>query len=97
LRLSDQRGSFNGTEHWLIGGDAGYPTGYGDTVLPVASNGDWAWYARSFTMEAAATFVIIEDENHAAGTADFDTIQLLAGACPAAPAPACTAPPASCP
>jgi len=65
-------------------------------ITPVTSNGEWAWYAKPFTMEAAATFVILEDENHAGGTADFDTIQLLAGDCPAAPAPACTAPSPSC-
>jgi fibronectin type 3 domain-containing protein len=96
VRVADANGSLIGAEHWLIGGDAGYPTGYGDTVTPVTSNGDWAWYAKPFTMDAHATFVVLEDENHAAGTADFDTIQLVAGACPAAPVAACTAPAATC-
>ena len=96
VRVSDANGSLIGAEHWLIGGDAGYPTGYGDTVTPVTSNGEWAWYAKPFTMDAYTTFVVLEDENHAGGTADFDTIELVAGNCPAAPVAACMPPATTC-
>jgi fibronectin type 3 domain-containing protein len=96
IQLSDINGNLAGQEHWLIG-QAGYPTNYGDTVTAVTSNGAWAWYAKPFTMEAGATAVVLKDENNAGGTADFDTIELLPGDCPAPPATACAAPAPNCP
>ena len=96
IQLSDINGNLAGTEHWLIG-QASYPTGYGDTVTPVTSTGDWAWYAKAFTMETGATAVVVKDENNGGGTADFDTIELIPGACPAPPAAACAAPATNCP
>ncbi|MBS2031111.1 MAG: hypothetical protein JST54_24630, partial [Deltaproteobacteria bacterium] len=80
-----------GDEHWLIG-HTGYLTGFagGDTVAAVASDGTWHWYAKSFTMPnyGNPTRIVIKDElftGGAAGSADFDDIELIHGNCPQLP------------
>jgi hypothetical protein len=85
------------TEHWLIG-LTGYTTGFpnNDTVTPVTPDGNWAWYAKSFTVDAGTSFLVIKDENFLTGAADFDMIQLYAGACPGAPTTTCGAPASNC-
>jgi hypothetical protein len=90
IQISDAAGDLIGAEHWLIGFQ-GYTTGYAnnDLVTPVTSDGNWAWYTKSFTMDAGASDVVFKDENFGNGAADFDTIQLFAGACPAAPTSTC--------
>jgi hypothetical protein len=97
MELSDPAGDRSGEEHWLIG-LSGYTTGYpnSDTVTTVTSDGNWAWYAKSFSMDAVASYIILKDENFGTGTADFDMIQLFAGACPPAPTSVCAAPSPSC-
>ena len=40
--------------------------------------------------------IVIKDENFSSASADFDMIQLYAGACPAAPASVCAAPVPNC-
>jgi hypothetical protein len=86
-----------GAENWLIGQPC-FPTGFGQPVAPVTSNGEWRWYAREFTMPAITHVVLQLElwEGGAAGTADFDQIQLLEGPCPqTAPVAVCSA--VSCP
>jgi hypothetical protein len=98
IQVSDAAGNLTGMEHWLMG-LSGYTTGYpgNDTVTPVNSDGNWAFYTKSFTMDAGASDVVIKDENFGSGASDFDQIQLWAGACPAAaPASLCAAPAATC-
>ena len=100
IEISDAAGNLSGTEHWLIG-LSGYTTGYGDTVTPITSDGNWAFYAKSFTMDPLTSDVVIKDENFGNGSSDFDQIQLWAGACPPVPTSLCAAPqpicqPASC-
>lgn len=97
IQLSDASGTPTGSEHWLIG-MPGYTTGYanGDTVAPVTSTGDWGYYAKSFTMDAAVSDVVLKDENFGTGAADFDLVQLWAGACPVAPSATCAAPAPAC-
>ena len=50
IQVSDAAGNLTGPEHWLIGLD-GYTTGYpnNDVVTTVTSDGNWAWYAKSFS------------------------------------------------
>ena len=96
VQVSDINGNVTGAEHWLMG-DAGTGTGYGDTVAPVTANSDWAWYAKAFSVDAGASAVVLKDENHAGGTADFDTIQLLLGSCAGPPSTLCGALATSCP
>jgi hypothetical protein len=97
VQVSDAAGNLTGAEHWLMGLD-GYTTGYpnNDVVKTVTSDGNWSWYAKSFSMDAGAGDVVIKDENFGGGAADFDMIQLYAGTCPAAPASACAAPVPNC-
>ncbi len=96
IQLADGSGNL-GTEHWLIG-LSGYTTNYGtdDTVTPVTEDGNWAWYSKSFTMDAGASAVVVKDETFTGGAADFDMIQLFAGQCPAPPTALCAAPASSC-
>jgi hypothetical protein len=97
IQMSDAAGTLTGVEHWLIG-MPGYTTGYpnNDTVTPVTSDGNWAYYAKSFTMDSGASDVVVKDENFGNGESDFDMIQLWAGACPAAPTTLCAAPAPTC-
>jgi len=97
LQVSDAAGDLTGAEHWLMGLD-GYTTGYAnnDVVDTVISDGNWGWYAKAFTMDAGAGDIVLKDENFGSGAADFDLIQLYAGACPAAPPSVCAAPTPSC-
>jgi hypothetical protein len=97
MEIADAAGTLSHDEHWLIG-MPGYATGYpnGDLVAPVMANGEWAYYAKSFTMDAATSDIVLTDENFGSGAADFDLIQLWAGACPAAPTSTCAAPVAAC-
>ncbi len=97
FQVSGPGGNFTGMEHWLIG-LAGYTTGYpgNDTVTPVTSDGNWAYYSKAFTMDAGTSDVVLKDENFGSGAADFDQIQLWAGACPPAPTSLCAAPPSVC-
>jgi hypothetical protein len=97
IQISDAAGNLGGQEHWLMGLD-GYTTGYpnNDLVKTVISDGNWGWYAKSFTMDVGASDVIIKNENFGTGAADFDLIQLYAGVCPAAPATVCAAPVPNC-
>ncbi len=97
IQISDAAGNFAGVEHWLIG-MPGYTTGYAnnDTVTPVVSDGNWGYYAKSFTMDAGTSDVLIKDENFGSGESDFDVVQLWAGACPSAPTSICAAPSPSC-
>jgi len=97
MQVSDAGGGLIGMEHWLIG-LPGYTTGYpgNDTVTPVTSDGNWAFYSKSFQMDAGTSHVVLKDENFGSGAADFDQIQLWAGACPPAPAGLCAAPPSTC-
>jgi Thrombospondin type 3 repeat len=97
IQISDAAGNPTGGEHWLIG-LPGYTTGYpaNDTVTPVVSDGNWAYTSKSFTMDARTSDIVIKDENFGSGDADFDQIQLWAGACPAAPTDLCAAPTPSC-
>jgi hypothetical protein len=87
INLSDAAGA-PGAEHWLIG-RAPYGTNYtGLGVVDAPSDAAWHWLAAPFTVEATAQFVVIKNELFsagAAGTADFDEIQLWEGACPSAP------------
>ncbi|MFO0609102.1 MAG: MXAN_6577-like cysteine-rich protein, partial [Polyangiales bacterium] len=86
-----------GAEHWLIGQPC-FSNGFGGSVAPVTSDGQWRWYAREFTAPAATTHVLIELEiwdGGAVGTADFDQVQLLEGPCPQLP-PATVCTPATC-
>jgi hypothetical protein len=64
--------------------------------MTVTSDGNWSWYAKSFTMDSGAGDIVLKDENFGSGAADFDMIQLYAGACPAAPASVCAAPVPNC-
>jgi hypothetical protein len=69
-----------GLVHWLMGSD-----GFGATT-PVTSDGQWHWNAASFN--APASFILVVDElfsGGAAGSADFDDIELWNGSCPGAP------------
>jgi hypothetical protein len=97
IQISDAVGNTIGVEHWLMG-LSGYTSGFpgNDTVTPVNSDGNWAFYTKAFTMDAGTSHVVIKDENFGAGSSDFDQIQLWAGACPAAPASVCAAPPSMC-
>jgi hypothetical protein len=97
IQISDAAGDLLGAEHWLMG-LAGYTTGYpdNDVVTTVTSDGNWGWYAKAFTMDAGAGDVVIKDENFSSGSADFDLIQLYAGACPDAPTSVCAAPVPEC-
>jgi hypothetical protein len=97
MEIADAAGTLSHDEHWLIG-MPGYATGYpnGDLVAPVIANGEWAYYAKSFTMDAATSDIVLKDENFGSGAADFDLIQLWAGACPAAPTSTCAAPVPAC-
>ncbi|HXJ22657.1 MAG TPA: hypothetical protein VMT03_20740 [Polyangia bacterium] len=97
FQISSASGNPTGAEHWLIG-LPGYTTGYpgNDTVAGVTSDGNWAYYSKSFTMDAGTSDVVLKDENFGSGAADFDQIQLWAGACPAAPTSLCAAPAPSC-
>jgi hypothetical protein len=97
MQVSDAAGDLTGSEHWLMG-LGGYTTGYpnNDVVTTVATDGNWRWYAKSFTVDAGASDIVLKDENFGSGSADFDLIQLYAGACPAAPTSVCAAPTASC-
>ncbi len=97
IELSSAAGVRNGIEHWLIG-LSGYNTGYpnSDTVTPIVSDGNWAWYTKSFSMDASASDIVIKDENFGGGAADFDMIQLFAGACPGAPTSVCASPVPNC-
>jgi hypothetical protein len=97
IQISDAAGTPISTEHWLIG-FPGYTTNYpnNDLVTPVTSDGNWAWYTKSFTMDAIASYIVVKDENFGTGAADFDTIQLFAGACPAAPTATCAAAAPNC-
>jgi hypothetical protein len=97
IQVSDAAGDLTGAEHWLMGLE-GYTTGYAnnDVVDTVTSDGNWGWYAKAFTMDAGAGDIVIKDENFSSGSADFDLIQLYAGACPAAPPSVCAAPAPSC-
>lgn len=87
INLVDAAGTLD-AEHWLIG-RAPYATNYaGLTVVDVPADGAWHWLAAPFTFESTAQFVVIKDELFlagAAGSADFDDIQLWQGACPATP------------
>ncbi|HLK88947.1 MAG TPA: hypothetical protein VKZ18_03580 [Polyangia bacterium] len=95
IQDSDAQGNL-GTEHWLIG-LTGYNTGYpNDVVTPVVPDGNWAWFAKPFTADAGTSDIVVKDENFSAGSADFDLIQVFAGACPAAPATTCGAPVSNC-
>ena len=93
LQISDGGGTPNGAEHWLIG-LPGYTTGYpnDDTVTPVTPDGNWAFYSKSFQMDAGASDIVLKDENFGNGAADFDMIQVWAGDCPPAPTSICAAP-----
>jgi hypothetical protein len=42
-------GVSSGEHYWLIGAPC-WPSGLGQTVSPVTSNGEWRWYAREFVM-----------------------------------------------
>jgi len=97
IQVSDAAGNANGPEHWLMGLE-GYTTGYpnNDVVKTVTSDGNWSWYAKSFSVDAGAGDIILKNENFGAGAADFDMIQLYAGVCPAAPASVCAAPVPNC-
>jgi hypothetical protein len=96
MQISDAGGTAIGPEHWLIG-MPGYGTGYdNDVVTPVIADGAWAYYSKSFTMDAGTSDVVLKDENFGSGSADFDAIQLWAGACPAAPAATCAPPTPTC-
>jgi Thrombospondin type 3 repeat len=89
MQLADADGNLEFAEHWLIG-MAGYGTGYpADVVTPVVSDGSWRWYAKGFTMDAAASHIVVKDENFGSGAADFDQIRLFQGPCPVAPAAQC--------
>jgi hypothetical protein len=96
IELTDAAGDRTFNEHWLIG-LSGYTTNYGtDVVTPVTSDGNWAWYTKTFVMDNNWSDIFIKDENFGGGTADFDTIELYAGACPAAPTSVCAAPAPNC-
>src|SRR6185312_13757287 len=97
MQIANADGTVAGSEHWLIG-MPGYTTGYpnDDTVTPVASTSAWAYYAKSFTMDSGVSDIVLKDENFGTGAADFDQIQLWAGACPAAPTTTCAAPTPAC-
>jgi hypothetical protein len=97
IQLSDPAGNPTGSEHWLVG-LSGYTTGYpnDDTVTPTTQDGNWAWYGKSFVMDAGATNIVIKDENVTGGAADFDMIQLFAGNCPSAPSSLCAEPALAC-
>jgi hypothetical protein len=97
MQIANADGTVAGSEHWLIG-MPGYSTSYpnDDTVAPVASTGDWAYYAKSFTIDSGVSDIVLKDENFGTGAADFDQIQLWAGACPAPPAAGCAAPTPAC-
>ncbi len=92
MRASSSTASI-GTEHWLIGQPC-FGTSLAPPVAPVTSDGAWRWYSREFTMPAY-THILLEIEiwgGGAAGTADFDQIQLLEGPCPQVnPSTVCTA------
>ena len=97
MRASNTAASI-GAEHWLIGQPC-FGTGLSGTpVSPVTSDGNWRFYSRQITMPAY-THILLEIEiwdGGAAGTADFDQVQLIEGPCPATPpVVVCTA--ATCP
>jgi hypothetical protein len=97
IQVSDASGNLTGAEHWLMG-LPGYTTGYpnNDLVTTVTPDGNWAWFSKAFTMDAGTSDVVIKDENFSSGSADFDLIQLYAGACPAQPTSVCGAPVSNC-
>ena len=51
----------------------GYTTGYpnNDVVKTVTSDGNWSWYAKSFSMDTGAGDIVIKDENFGGGAADL--------------------------
>lgn len=75
-------------EHWLIGGNGTYPTGYGDFTTPVPNDGAWHWVTKSFTPAVGETTLVLKGEDaqgSALNTSDFDEITLVEGTCPSAP------------
>jgi hypothetical protein len=97
VQIADGAGNPTGVDHWLVG-LPGYTTGYPnhDTVTPVMPDGNWAFYSKTFKADAGTSDLVIKDENFGNGAADFDMIQLWAGACPSAPTSVCAAPVPSC-
>lgn len=75
-------------EHWLIGGNGSYGTGYGDSTAAVPNDGAWHWVTKSFTPLAGETTFVVKGEEvngNASNSSDFDEITIVEGACPAAP------------
>lgn len=97
VQVSDAAGNPTGVEHWLLG-MPGYTTGYpgNDLVTPVSSDATWGYYSKYFKVDPGTSDLVIKDENFGSGSADFDTMQLWAGACPAAPSTVCQAPAPAC-
>jgi hypothetical protein len=83
-------GVSSGEHYWLIGAPC-WPSGLGQTVSPVTSNGEWRWYAREFVMPNFTHAVVMTEifSGGTAGTADFDALQLIDGPCPQAPTGVC--------
>lgn len=75
------------TGHWVFG-QSGYPNNFsGGTVVPVVSDNVWRWYKMPFVADVTPISFFHELWSACgAGSADFDDIQLWAGACPASPA-----------
>ncbi|HSS40077.1 MAG TPA: hypothetical protein VLT58_15020 [Polyangia bacterium] len=96
-QIADAAGNPIGAEHWLVG-LPGYTTGYpnDDTVTPVTADGNWAFYSKTFQMDAGASDIVLKDENFGNGAADFDMIQLWAGDCPPVPTSVCATPVPDC-
>ncbi len=68
--------------NWIIG-QAGYDNGLGGTAVAVTTDGAWHWYAAQLTLDATTASIGLMDELTTGGYADFDDIQVTAGACPA--------------
>lgn len=96
MRSSDAAATLGG-EAWLIGQPC-FGSVAGQPVAPVVSDGTWRWYGRQFVMPAGITYIVLEIEiwdGGAAGTADFDNVQVIEGPCQQSPAAVCTS--VSCP
>ncbi|MBL8603385.1 MAG: hypothetical protein JNK72_15780 [Myxococcales bacterium] len=87
IAATDAAGNPMSVSNWLIG-QSGYPTGYGDFVTPVTSNGQWGWYAKTFTLQTTAQYLRLGVELFSSGgpgNADFDQLELHRGPCPTTP------------